>query len=162
MLTKDLISLPVKSGSRVLLAYLTDLDDADWTMIPVAGMNPIAWQVGHLIASEYGVMEGILPGFCPKLPEGFIEAHPRDPAAADPSKFASKSEYLSLWDQQNKATLALIEKLDEAELSSPAPERMRKMCGTAAEAIAFMGTHTLMHVGQFVSVRRKAGKPVVV
>ncbi len=162
MLVKDVLRSSIMSGSRIVHAYLDDLDDAHWKGVAVDGMNPIAWQIGHLIATENAVIEAIAPGSCPPLPEGFAEAHPRDPAKADPSKFPARDEYLKLWDAQNQATLALIDKLDESQLAAEAPERMKRMCKTVAETIGFMGGHTLMHVGQFVCVRRKAGRPVAV
>ncbi len=34
------------------------------------------------------------------------------------------------------------------------------MAPTVGAGFALMGNHMLMHVGQFVSVRRKLGKPI--
>ena len=38
-------------------------------------MNPIALQLGHLIASERMIVEMVTPGVSPPLPAGFAEKH---------------------------------------------------------------------------------------
>ena len=80
-----------------MTSYLGDLDDADLLVRPVEGMNHIAWQLGHLISSERGMVEAIRPGSCPPLPEGFEANHDReDTTSDDPARFLSKDDYLDL------------------------------------------------------------------
>jgi uncharacterized damage-inducible protein DinB len=165
MNAKDVIRSSMDMSERILMAYLGDLDDADLKIPPSEGMNPIAWQLGHLISSERSMIEGIKPGSSPALPEGFETAHSTEKAKAgalDPSAFRSKAEYISLWNGQRAATKTVLDGLSSADLDAPAPERMRNFVPTIGALISMTGSHALMHAGQFVPVRRKRGKPVVI
>lgn len=149
--------------NMILVKYLSDLDDADFFVRPAPGMNTIAWQLGHLISVERMVVEGIKPGSCPALPEGFDAKHTKETIGIDdPSKFATKDEYMALWAAQNAATKAVVAELNEDQLAAPAPNTFGGMVPTVGHALNFMGTHALMHVGQFVPVRRMAGKPIAI
>ncbi len=150
-------------SNRVFTAYLTDLSDADFFARPVEGMNTIAWQVGHLISSERSMIEAVHPGISPALPEGFAEAHGKETTTLDdPAKFHSKDEYLNLFHAQREATLAALEAMSDSDLDKPAPERMARLASNLGEVINMAGLHVLMHVGQFVAVRRLAKKPVAI
>src|SRR5438874_3001174 len=99
MHAKDAILATLATGDRVLNKYLADLGDADLLVRPVPGQNHIAWQLGHLIATERFMLEGVKPGSSPALPEGFTDAHGRDEASTcsdDPSRFLTKDQYLAL------------------------------------------------------------------
>jgi hypothetical protein len=163
MHAKDTIRQTLDMGDMVLQRYVGDLDDADLKVHPAEGMNPIAWQIGHLISVERSAIEGIKPGSSPKLPEGFDDAHSTESAKANNlSGLKTKADYLDLWQAQHAATKAVLDGLSDAELDAPAPERFQRMCPTVGAVMVLMGTHALMHVGQFVPVRRKSGKPVVI
>ena len=150
-------------GNMVLTKYLNDLDEADFFKRAAPGMNTIAWQVGHLISVERMVVEGIKPGSCPALPAGFDEQYSKATIAIDdPSKFATKSELLALWAAQHAATKAVLEGMTEEQLAVVPPNTFGGMVPTVGHALNFMGTHALMHVGQFVPVRRMSNKPIVI
>ena len=165
MHAKDAILYTYGMNDRILGAYLGDLSDADLLVRPVAGQNHIAWQLGHLINTERNLIEGVRPGTCPPLPEGFEQAHARDAdatASDDASKFLPKERYLELFQAQRAATKKVLEGLSDADLATPAPERTQRIAPTVGALMALVGNHLLMHVGQFVSVRRKLGKPVAI
>jgi hypothetical protein len=142
-------------------SYVQDLTDADLMLRPVPGMNHIAWQMGHLIASTEKMLEWVgQPG--PALPAGFVEAHSKEMAACDdPKKFASKDVYLDLAAKAKAASLAAIDAIPESKLDDPVPEAMRDYAPTVAAVLTMVGTHWLMHAGQFIAVRRKLGKPAM-
>jgi len=95
-------------------------------------------------------------------PKGFVEQHNKETATADPSKgFKTKAEYLDLFNKTRQATIAATAKLSEADLDRLASGRMAQFFPTVGHMLGLMGSHTLMHVGQFSVVRRKLGKPVV-
>jgi len=163
MYSKDIILNTLGSADHIIKAYIGDLSDAEWMMRPVPGMNPIAWQVGHLISVEHKVINELVPGSSPSLPAGFDEMHAKETTTIDdPSKFLKKDEYLKLWDAQCAATKKALDSLDEAALQKTPADTFGGMCPTVGHKINFMGLHTMMHLGQFVAVRRKAGKPVVI
>ncbi len=161
------IKTPIRQSlnlsSRILDNYVGDLSEADFFVRPIPGMNTIAWQLGHLLVSEHGMIEAIHPGISPPLPDGFADAHNKEASLIDdPTKFDTMQTYIELMREQRKATLAALEAMSEEDLAKPGPERMAKMAPTAGEVINMMGLHLLMHVGQFVAVRRLAKKPVTI
>jgi hypothetical protein len=146
----------------VIKAYVEDIDDSDMTQRPGQGCNHLAWQLGHLIQAEHGLlkMAGVEPGF--ELPAGFSEAHSKEAKDVDDrSAFLPKSKYLELYAAARAATKAAIEKLSDADLDKPGPPDF-KMCPTVGAVFNMIATHPLMHAGQFVPIRRRLGKPVVI
>ena len=155
------ISESLDRGEFVVNRYLEDLDDTALLVRPIPGMNPIAWQLGHLISSERRMVESVKPGSSPALPEGFEAAHGKEASTSDDaSKYPGKAEYLRLMQAQRAATKAALASFDDAGLAAPAPESMTRMCKTVGSVFILTGDHLLMHVGQWVAVRRKLGKPV--
>jgi uncharacterized damage-inducible protein DinB len=163
MNTKDALRATLDNADMIVKNYVEDLSDEDFHAIPVEGMNPIALQLGHLIDTERAFVEAIKPGSCPPLPAGFSEKHNlKGGKPNDRSRYSSKAEYMRLWDAQRAATRAVLDKMSDADFDKPSPERFASFCPTHGTLINMAGVHPLMHVGQFVVVRRKAGKPVVI
>lgn len=162
MNAKDVIRLTLDNADEILHAYLKDLSDADLLVRPVEGMNHIAWQLGHLVSSEQGMISA-LGHAMPELPVGFAEAHSRDGAASnDRGRFASKDTYLSLLKDMHRGSLKALEATPDADLDKPGPESMRSYAPTVGAVFNILGVHILMHAGQFVAVRRKLGKPITI
>ena len=162
MNTKDAIYASMDLSMTVFNGYLADLDDADLLIRPADGCNHLAWQIGHLIASEVNLLEGICPGKAADLPDGFAAAHSKDTAGSDDaSAFRSKAEYLALFEKVRQATKAALEEMSDDQLSAPAPENFRSFCPTVGHMFVLIGTHPMMHSGQIVPLRRKLHKPVV-
>lgn len=159
----EVIRQTLQTSQFVLSKYLEDLSDADLLRRPGPGCNHLAWQLGHLIASASQFLEALRPGYGLKLPEGFAERHSPHTAGSDnPADFCSKQEYLTLLDQTQQATLALLDQLTKVDLDQPGPEQYRSMFPTVGSILILIATHPLMHAGQFVPVRRALGKPVVI
>jgi uncharacterized damage-inducible protein DinB len=163
MSPKDALRLTIGMSDFIINAYIEDLNDSDLLIRPVPGMNHIAWQLGHLIAAERNFTEMVKPGSCPALPAGFAEAHSKENTTLDdPSKFQSLAKYQELWKAQRAATLAVLDSISESDLDKTDTEKYPEWAPTVAALLAMSGTHALMHCGQFVAVRRKLGKPVVI
>jgi hypothetical protein len=158
MSLKNHIRWLVEQCHWITVSYVQDLTDADLLLRPVPGMNHIAWQLGHLINSTKMMLGGLgQPG--PALPPGFEESHTKEMAASDdPKKFATKDVYLDLAAKAKAASLAALDSIPESKLDDPGPENMREYAPTVAAVLTMVGTHWLMHAGQFVAVRRKLGK----
>ncbi|MEQ8846373.1 DinB family protein [Botrimarina sp.] len=152
------------TSDMVLKSYVGDLTDADLMRRPHKGCNHVAWQLGHLITAECSLLEVIRPGAAPDLPEGFAEKHSKETVGDDdPSHFCSRDEYLELYDKVRAATRDALGKMTDADLDKPnTNERFAKTFPTIGSMCVLDATHPLMHVGQFVPVRREAGKPVVI
>ena len=80
----------------------------------------------------------------------------------DPAKFLNKQQYLDLFDKQRAATKAALDKLNDTDLDRPSPERLQKMFPTVGAVFGLIASHPLMHAGQFVTIRRQLGKPVLI
>ena len=147
------------SADSITNAYLGDLSDADLLVRPVPGANHIAWQLGHLIGAENGMISQTCPGSMPALPPGFKEKHSGDTAGSDDrGVFLKKDEYLRLYRQQREATLKALDGLTEADFDRPAPESLRHFVETVGGVFSMQASHWLMHAGQWAVVRRKLGR----
>jgi hypothetical protein len=161
MTAKDAIKSTINFCRQVSLGYVDDLTDADLLVRSVPGANHIAWQLGHLIASEQMMMTQ-LGHKMPELPGGFAESYTSETAKSDDgAKFAKKAQYLDLMEKMRTATLQALDATPEADFDKPGPEPMRTYAPTIAAAFTIIGTHELMHAGQFVPIRRKLGKPAL-
>lgn len=160
MQARDVLRHAIEAGNMLCQQYLADLNDSELLVRPVPGANHIAWQLGHLIASEHGLMESIRPGSMPPLPEGFAQRYTKETAAHDdPGSFHTKNELLSVLETQRAGTLRLLAEFPEEEFDHPAPEPIRSYCPTVADVFLLQGTHYIMHSGQWAIVRRKLGRP---
>ena len=160
MNAKDAIQTALTGTQDVLNRYLADLSDADLLVRPAPGANHIAWQLGHLVASEHWQLTKVPGAKPPDLPAGFAEAHGKDRTKADgPQGFRTKEEYLALARKMREASLATLEKVPDAALDQPSGI---KYAPTVGAVFLMIGNHPLMHAGQFAVVRRKLGKPVVI
>ena len=162
MNAKEAIRICIDSGNMITQMYLGDLSDADLLVRPTPGCNHIAWQLGHLISSEHNLIEEVCPGSMPPLPAGFAEKYTSDTSKLDsPGVFHAKSVYMAAYEQQRAGTLKALEKLPDGDLDKPGPEKFRDFLKTVAEVFSLIGSHWLMHAGQWAVVRRKLGrKPI--
>ncbi len=161
MNAKDAIKQVVNFSHDIVRNYVQDLTDADLLVRSVPSANHIAWQLGHLIAGDAHML-GLLKRPAAALPAEFMERYTTETASSDdPAKFDTKAVYLELADKSRAATLKAIDATPEGQLEQPAPEAMRTYAPTVAAALTILGTHWLMHAGQFVPIRRKLGKPAL-
>lgn len=158
MNSKDWIRHSLQSSDFLVDAYLADITPAEMLARPVPGANHIAWQIGHLIASEWYLADKALPGKVPALPSGFAQKHNKETAAIDdPAAFLSKEEYLKLRKEVRANVLALVDKLTDEELQKPV-EKVPPMVKTVEQVLHFIGPHWVMHAGQWSVIRRKLGR----
>lgn len=162
MNSREAILASADLSRQVLKSYVSDLEDSDLLQRPGEGCNHIAWQLGHLIASERDLLNMVKPGAACELPEGFAEQHGKEQTGEDdPAKFCTKQEYIGLIDKVYDATKAALEASTDEDLDKPSPENMAGFAPTHGHVYALIATHPMMHVGQFVPVRRKLGKPII-
>ena len=159
MQAKDAIKQVIEFSHMVTRMYTEDLGDQDLLVRSVPGVNHIAWQLGHSILGTAHMLAA-LGHQSPALPAGFAERYTKDTAASDdPTAFDSKAAYLSLAETLKVASLAAVDATSESDLDAPGPASMREYAPTVASVLMLLGTHWLMHAGQFVPIRRKLGKP---
>ncbi|MHC5028556.1 MAG: DinB family protein [Planctomycetota bacterium] len=152
----------ISFSHMITKSYLSDISDEEMLVRAVPGSNHIAWQLGHLIASERSLMSSV-GGDMLDLPDGFEARHGKENIDSDdPADFLSKDEYLAMMDEMHAAAVKLIDSVDEAGLDAPGPENMREFFPTVGAVLFLAGGHEMMHAGQIAAIRRKLGKPVVI
>jgi hypothetical protein len=158
----DAIRTALKSTQHLVTWFLGDLSDADLLVRPTPGANHIAWQIGHVIAAEPQLASPLPGAAYPELPAGFAKQHSKDTQAIDPpTGFATKAEYVDLFNKVRQATLDTLGQLTDADLDRPTQGRMAPFAPTLGALLVLVSNHSLMHAGQFSVVRRKLGKPVL-
>ena len=163
MNTQDAIQAAFATTDMVLTSYVSDMSDAEIMSRPAPGCNHIAWQLGHLISSEGNLLNMIKPGSAIDLPEGFAEKHSKETTGSDDaSQFCSLAEYTELYKKARANSIAKISELTDAEMDAEAPEAFRSMCPTMGAVAILIASHPMMHVGQFVPVRRALDKPILI
>ena len=162
MNASDLLRHNVTFTHGITKAYVADITEDEMLVRAVEGSNHLAWQLGHLVASEQSLLRAIGCD-APDLPDGFVEAHDKSTIDCnDAGRFRTKDEYLALMDQMHEAAIAAIDKTTEAELDASTPEKLRSFFPTVGSVLMMMGGHEMMHAGQIAAIRRKLGKPVVI
>ncbi len=156
---KQLINESLSTATFCVKAYLEDLSDEDLLRRPCESANHIAWQLGHLLASDNHLINSIRPGSMPDLPEGFTEQHSKASAYKnDPGSFLTKQQYLDLMETQHRALLDTLDQLTDEDLQQESPEAMRQYAPSVGSVFNLTPSHWLMHSGQWVVLRRQLGK----
>jgi hypothetical protein len=162
MNTKEAIKSSMDISLHVLNQYIGDLSDTDLLTRPGKGCNHLAWQLGHLISSEVNLLESVCPGKGAKLPEGFADKHSKETTANDDAaQFCTKQEYEDLFQQVRTATKKALDDIADDALDGPAPDWIREHFPTVGHMFTLIGTHPMMHAGQFAVVRRQLDKPIL-
>jgi len=153
----DAIQLCLDAADMISMMYLQDLSDEEMMIRPAPGMNHINWQVGHLIASEYEMLRAGRPDTASALPEGFLEQYSKEQAQSDnPADFRTKEELLALYQAQRAISLNSLAAEPDDAFEKPSGVPYAPNMGAL---YSMLGTHWLMHSGQWVVVRRNLGRP---
>ncbi len=159
----DAIRTALKSTEHLVKWFLGDLSDADLLVRPAPGANHVAWQIGHVTATECKLAsQPTFEASYPKLPENFAQQHSQATQAQEPPQgFASRAQYVELFAQVRQATIAALDNLSDADLDAPTTGPMADFAPTLGALLILTANHSMMHAGQFSVVRRKLGKPVL-
>jgi hypothetical protein len=162
MNAKDVLKENLTTTQNLLTWYLADLSDADLGVRPVPAANNIAWQIGHLIASETMLADALPGARYPKLPESIAGmASGKSAKEPPPGGYLKKDEYIDWFNKVRAATIENVGRLSDADLAKANTGDMAKWAPTVASLVLLICNHTLMHAGQFSVTRRALGKPVL-
>lgn len=163
MKTCEAIKTNYLTSQMVCGAYLSDLTDTEAMQRPHPGCNHINWQVGHVIASENMMGNAVVPGGLPALPEGFAEKYSKETATSDnASDFIPFSELQKIAKTQSDAVVAMLDGITDEKCDEPAPEAMHAYASNLGAVCNMMGSHWMMHAGQWVIVRRQLGREIAI
>jgi len=126
--TREALITNLKTSAMVCGMYLEDLTDEEAMQRPHPKCNHINWQLGHLIASEFGMASACGEGI-PK---------------------------------QHEAILGVIAGMSDDDFDKPGPESMQAYAPTMGALVNMMGSHWMMHAGQWVVLRRQLGRDIVI
>ena len=163
MKTSEAIKNNYQTAQMVCGTYLGDLTDAEAMQRPHAGCNHINWQVGHIIASENKMGNAVVADGIPALPDGFSEKYSKETGDSDNAgDFVPFSELLTIAKTQGDAVVAMIDGLADDQFDAPGPEEMQAYAPTMGALCNMMGSHWMMHAGQWVVLRRQLGREIVI
>jgi len=158
--TKQAIKTSLAQADFIWTGYLADLTDKDLLTRACKGSNHIAWQLGHLIQSERYFIDKIAPGKATALPGDFNPRHTKEMATVDEGeKFLKKDDYIKYAKQVRADALKVLDSLSEADLAKPAGPGMPPFLKSVGDVFVFLGSHWIMHAGQWAIIRRSIGKP---
>lgn len=159
MNAQQAIAFNIDMAMMIATSYLEDMSEEELMHRPHPKSNHIKWQLGHLIASDNQMINGCCPGAIPELPEGFAQQYGKETAGSDdPTQFHSKAEFLEMHRAQTAAIKAALGEMTASDLDQPSPEAMREYAPTVGSAFVMIGSHWIMHTGQWAVVRRQLGR----
>ena len=160
MNVKDAVRFSLANADFLAKCYLSDITPPEMLVRATPDSNHIAWQIGHLITSEYRLVETAAPGTMPPLPQGFVERHSKDTAGSDKAAdFLTKEDYLNLAKTVRASTLRALDRVSDADLDRPVAGRVPPFVKTAGDCFMLAGNHWILHCGQWVILRRKLNRP---
>lgn len=132
-----------------------------WFTIPSGHASNIAWQVGHLAVSQYGLLMFRLRGRRPEdlelIPGRFRKAYARQSTpAADPAEQPSADELIEKLDRVHQISAAELSEIDPQVLLEPV-EMPYAAFPIKLGAVLFCPLHEHIHAGQIGSLRRSFG-----
>jgi uncharacterized damage-inducible protein DinB len=162
MKANDAFLATLNMTDHCMLTYLKDINEHELFIRPAKGCNHLAWQLGHLIQSEQAILNQIRPNSGIELPAGFKEMHSKENVSIDdPGKFCTREVYVDLYKKSRKNAKTVLSQMTDEEFDKPSPQGWDKF-PTIGAMMNLIVSHPMMHVGQFVVVRRQLGKPVVI
>jgi hypothetical protein len=146
---------------RYTLELLEATPREHWFTIPADLPTNIAWQVGHLAVSQYGLLmfrvRGRLPDDLDLIPSTFRKTYSRQTTPqADPGSQPTAAELLDRLQRVHELALAELEQVDPAVLLEPV-EMPYAAYPIKLGAILFCPLHEHIHAGQIGLLRRALG-----
>lgn len=157
----ELVLRRIQFTRRYTLSLLDGLEESDWFWKPEAYSTHIAWQVGHIAMSHYGLTLFRQRGrgdvdsslMSSKFRKLFMKGTAPKP---DPVYYPTSGEILEVLDRVYQQTMAEVPTfephLDEA-VDAP-----HAAFGTKYGSLVFVADHEMLHAGQIGMLRRLMGK----
>ncbi len=158
MSVADLLSKNILQTKAMINMTLADFSEADMMVRPAKGANHAIWQMGHLANSTRGMVTACDASV--KFPfEDDARFGKSKASFDDASKFPTKAELLSRWDQAMDIAAGWAARLTDADLAKPTPDFLKNFAPTVGSVATLLASHPCMHLGQFQVTRRALGKP---
>lgn len=147
-----------QQSTGMLLAVIDSFSDDEIFVRPVPGANHAAWQIGHLIKTQYKMFNR-MGGKLPELPADFDTKFTKETAKSDnPADFTDRKTLRELAAKMSEAVIAIVKTVKDEDL---AKETGVSFVPTIFDVLALYSAHNAMHIGQMQVIRRKLGKPIM-
>ena len=161
MTTLDILIDRLQASRRWTGNLLADIEETRWFDPPAPGAGHVAWQVGHLAASQVVLVH---TRCFDKVYTDHLSATFRDTfgrgskPVADPKAYPPIAEIRAEFERIHRESIALIAAMDPRELDAPTSGDPHPMFTTKGTAIGMAALHETFHAGQIALIRRLAGK----
>ena len=161
MTTLDLLIDRLHIARHWTANLLADIDEARWFDAPAPGAGHVAWQVGHLAASQVVLVHVRCfdRTYTDHLSAAFRDAFGRGSTpVANPAAYPPISDIRAAFERIHRESIELISGLNPAELDATVFGEAHPMFSTKGGAIGMAALHETFHAGQIALIRRLAGK----
>jgi uncharacterized damage-inducible protein DinB len=157
---RDVIRYALQSSLAMVRRLVEDLTPDELNAQPIAGLNSIAWILGHLTVVDRRQLEALgMP--LPPVPDDFAtKFSPTRVAATAQSGLGDPAQLAQQFVQTRQLLIVAVDDCTEESLKAATPPHA--FFSTREEALVFMATHTGLHTGQVSAIRRALGKPPLV
>ena len=158
---RDAVHGQIEFARRYSLELLSNVPDELWQVVPAGAKSHIAWQVGHLAVSQYGLMlfrqRGRAEGDLELMPGWLRKRFGRGSVPpTDPSEIPSKEALLECLNRIHEASLSALPTFTAEQLMEPT-EMPYAAHPIKLGALLFCPLHESIHSGQIGMLRRLHG-----
>ena len=158
---RDAVLGQVDFARRYTLELLENTPEELWPIVPKGASSHIAWQVGHLAVSQYGLMlfrqRGRAEGDLELMPGWLRKRFGRGSVPpTDPSEIPSKATLLECLSNIHTASMAALPGFSADQLLQPT-EMPYAVHPIKLGALLFCPLHESIHIGQIGILRRLHG-----
>ena len=158
---RDAVIGQIEFGRRYTLGLLEEVPESYWNVIPAGATSHIAWQVGHLAVSQYGLMlfrqRGRAEGDLELMPGWLRKKFGRGSMPpTESSEIPTKSELLASLERIHHAAMAAVPTFTFEQLTEPT-EMPYAVYPIKLGALLFCPLHESIHAGQIGLLRRMHG-----
>ena len=151
----------IQFSRNYTLELLEATPKSDWFVIPEGLPTNVAWQVGHLAVSQYGLLMFRIRGRDPDdldlIPSRFRKAYSRQSTpSASQDKQPSAEELLERLDEVHQRAMGELAKV-EAKTLLEAVEMPYAAYPNKLGAVLFCSLHEQIHAGHIGLIRRAIG-----
>lgn len=152
----------LKFTRKYTKSLLEDLDEKDWFAQPQEGISHIAWQVGHIAMSQYGLalfrQRGRAEVDLELMPSSFRKKFSRGTTPdSDQEKYPSPADIIQILDRVFEQVQIEMPTYSIEHLNQPV-EPPYAAYSTNYGALLFAVDHEMLHAGQIGLIRRLIGK----
>lgn len=158
---RDAAVAQIQFARRYTLELLEATPEKDWFVIPDGLPTHIAWQVGHLSVSQYGLLMFRIRGRDPDdldlIPSRFRKAYSRQSTPSEnTAKQPTAAELLERLAEVHRRSIEEINKTSAETLMEPV-DMPYAAYPTKLGAVMFCPLHEQIHAGQIGLIRRSLG-----